>query len=504
MSKAFDGVAALAGVDLDVQPGEIHALCGENGAGKSTLIRVLAGSCRPDAGQVLIGSQRLTLGSVAASETAGIAVIHQEPVAFPHLSAAENIFVGREPRRLGGLWLDRRTMRQRTLNLLRQLGEGFDPGVPTGELTLAQRQMVAIARALSCDCRLFILDEPTASLSARETEALFRIIGQLQAAGVSVLYVSHRLEEVFRLANRVSVLRDGHAVGTRAIREIDRAGLIQMMVGRELGVMARPGPPSRSPGPALLDVEGLTRAGAFYDVSFQLRAGEVVGFAGLVGAGRSEVARAIFGVDPYERGTVSLPGRRLAPGSVRAALGLGLALVPEDRQRLGLVMEMSVSANITLAILRSLARAGLRSPRRECEVASRMIRELGIKVPGVHAEAKTLSGGNQQKLLLGKWLAAAPRVLLLDEPTRGVDVGAKAEVHRLVRRLAEQGMATMLISSDLPEVLALSDRILVMRAGRIVGELCGAEATQERVMSLAIPVGTTDPLAASPAAEAHA
>lgn len=472
LAKAYGGVQALADVGLDIAAGEVHALCGENGAGKSTLIKILAGSVRPDAGEVLVNGSPLPLGNVQAAEAAGIAVIHQEIVAFPHLDARDNIFVGREPRRFGVL--DRATMRRETTALLERLGEHFDMTRPVGELPLAQRQMVGIARALSKKCRLLIMDEPTASLSARETAVLFRIIRQLKSEGVSVLYVSHRLEEVFALTDRVTVLRDGRYVATTNIQEIDPPGLIKQMVGRELAAVGRE--QRIAPTDVLLEVEGLTRAGKFAEVSFQVRAGEIVGMAGLVGAGRSDVAETIFGMYRADAGSVRVNGR--------------LALVPEDRQHLGLVLPMTVGENLTLAVLHRLARLGFRSKRRERAMAEKQMRELLVKAASADVPAQTLSGGNQQKLVLGKWLATEPQVLILDEPTRGVDVGAKAELYRLIRQLAERGLATLLISSDLPEVLLMSDRILVMRAGRISGELPAREATQERVLKLALPEET--------------
>jgi rhamnose transport system ATP-binding protein len=489
VSKSYGGVHALVDVSLDIEPGEIHALVGENGAGKSTLIRILSGSVEPDDGEVVIAGDTLLPGNVAAAEAAGIAVIHQEVVVFPHLSTRDNIFVGREPRRWGGLVLDHATMHRETQALLERLGEHFDATKPVGELPLAQRQMVGIARSLSQRCRLLIMDEPTASLSAHETEVLFRIILQLKAEGVSVLYVSHRLEEVFTLADRVTVLRDGRHVGTSAIQDIDQAGLIKLMVGREL-LAVEQSERVRSEGrEVLLQVEGLTRRGAFTDVSFQVRAGEIVGMAGLVGAGRSEVAETIFGVYRPDAGHVCVAGKALPFGSVTAANAFGVALVPEDRQHLGLVLPMTIGENLTLAVLQTLAHYGLRSARREREVAERLMRELHVRAASVDVPAETLSGGNQQKLVLGKWLAAVPRVLMLDEPTRGVDVGAKAEIYRLIRQLAGQGMATLLISSELPEILAMSDRVLVMRNGSISGELFRKEATQERILELALPKG---------------
>ena len=502
ISKSYGGVQALCDVSLEIRSGEIHALCGENGAGKSTLIKILTGSVKPDAGQVLISplsrerSERLAPllpGSVAASENAGIAVIHQESVAFSHLSTFDNIFIGREPRRFGGVLLDRPKMRQQTKELLARLGESFDPTCPLAELSVAQRQMVGIARAISRDCRLLIMDEPTASLSARETEVLFRIIRQLQAQSVAILYVSHRLDEVFALSNRTTVLRDGRFVATHETRDLSRDKLIQLMVGRELlETDARPAAETTSGSATaapLLEVRNLAKAGVFRDVSFQIRPGEIVGLSGLVGAGRSEVARAVFGADEYDSGSVLVAGQTLPPHDIRVAMRGGIALVPEDRQHLGLVLPMTVGANLSMAVLRSLTSAGLTSGAKERPLVRQLMKDLAVKASTPGVPASTLSGGNQQKLVLGKWLATKPRILILDEPTRGVDVGAKAEVHRLIRQLASQGIATLVISSDLPEILALSHRILVMRGGAIAGEVSGATATQQQVLALAIPGG---------------
>lgn len=497
LSKSYGGVKALQSVEFSLEPGEVHALCGENGAGKSTLIKILSGSCVPDSGKVWIEGVRLQPGSVAASEAAGIAVLHQESTAFLHLNTEDNIFVGREPRRLGGLALDRASMRRQTRRLLDRLGERFDLGKPLSELTVAERQMVGIARALSQSCRVLIMDEPTASLSERETEVLFGIIRQLRADGVSILYVSHRLEEVFELADRVSVLRDGKLVGTCLIGQTDREALIRMMVGREkergegesweAGTI-RPSPARLAEsGKRALEVEGLSQNGVFGDVSFSVRAGEIVGLSGLVGSGRSEVAQALFGIRRPDSGTVSVSGKSLALGSTHAAMQRGISLVPEDRQHQGLVLPLSVGANLTLAILPTLTRRGLLSKTREQKLIEWAMRDLAVRAPSASAPVNTLSGGNQQKVLLGKWLASSPGVLILDEPTRGIDVGAKAEVHRLVRRLAQQGVAILLISSELPEILSLSDRILVMRDGTLSGELSREEADEERVLKLALP-----------------
>jgi ABC-type sugar transport system ATPase subunit len=490
VSKSYAGARALAGVSLEIAPGAIHALCGENGAGKSTLIKVLSGSVLPESGCVFMAGQPLALGHVRASEAAGIAVIHQESVAFPHLSAQDNIFVGREPRRLGGVLLDRGRMLSETRALLARLGEDIDPWKPVGELPMAQRQMVGMARALSHKCRLLIMDEPTASLSKRETEVLFRIIRQLKAEGVSILYVSHRLEELFLLSDKVTVFRDGQHVATRRTAEINQEELIHLMVGRELlqveGAVKAAG--EAAGGEVLLEVTNLTRHGVFRSVSFDVKRGEIVGMAGLVGAGRSEVAQAIFGADPTDAGMVCVAGKPLRRGSIQAALEAGIALVPEDRQHVGLGLPMTVGANLSMAVLKQMTVGGLIVNAREQKLARRQIDDLRVKTAGTGVAAQTLSGGNQQKLVIGKWLATNPKVLILDEPTRGVDVGAKAEIYKLIRRVADTGMAVVVISSDLPEVLLLSDRILVMRGGTMAGELHRHEATQEKVLALAMPV----------------
>ena len=485
LSKTYGGVHALSGVGLTLAPGEIHALLGENGAGKSTFIKCLSGAVRPDRGVVRVDGVPLPPGDLRAAEAAGIVALHQESTAFPHLSAVDNIFVGREPRRALGL-LDRPRMEREAKGLLDRLGETIDLRRPLEELPLAQRQMVGIARALSHQGRLLILDEPTASLSARETQTLFRILRQLQSEGVAILYITHRLEEVYALASRVTVLRDGRLVGTYPLADISRDELVRRMVGRELLLEERP-EPGAAEGAVLLDVRGLGWTGQFQDVSFSLRAGEIVGLAGLIGAGRSEVAGAIFGIETPTSGTVTVGGEALPPGSVPAALARGIALVPEDRQGQGLVLPLSVGQNLLLSVQGSLTTAGFRSPAREQAVVADLMQGLAVKAAGPDVPANTLSGGNQQKLSLGKWLATKPRVLLLDEPTRGVDVGAKAEVYRLIRQLARDGMATLVISSDLPEILALSDRILVMREGQVAGEMPRAGATEEKILALALP-----------------
>jgi rhamnose transport system ATP-binding protein len=487
ISKSFDGTAALRGVSLGLTPGEIHGLCGENGAGKSTLIRVIGGTLHTDAGRVRVDGVPIPPGNVRAAEAAGVVVIHQEPVAFPDLSAEDTIFVGHEPARFGGLWLDRRRIRSQTRELLARLGERIDPARTVGALPLAQRQMVAIARALSHRCRYLILDEPTASLSARETRVLLDLVRRLSAEGVGILYVSHRLEEIFELCQRVSVLRDGGWVGTRPSAELTRAELIRMMVGRDIANLATTrGSPHPDAAP-ILHVSELARHGAFADVSFSIRPGEIVGLAGLIGAGRSELARTIAGIDRRTHGRVLVDGRPLRNGSVRDAISRGVVLIPEDRRIQGLVLPMAVGVNLTLAVLRSLSRCGFPARSRERSLVQRFIAGLGVRAAHARAPAATLSGGNQQKLLLAKWLAAEPRVLLLDEPTRGVDIAAKSDIHAHIRRLAGEGVAVLLISSELPDLLTMSDRVLVMRGGRWVGELSRLNATEEAVLALAVP-----------------
>ncbi len=487
VSKSYDGVHALSDVSLDLTPAEIHAVCGENGAGKSTLIKILSGIVQPDVGHITVNGRSLNIGDVHASEAAGIAVMYQESTAFPHLNAVENLFVGREITRCGGLFLNHAAMKSQTERLLQKLGVSVNLSAPAGDLPLAQRQMVALARALSWDCRLLIMDEPTASLSNRETQTLLRIVRQLRASGVTVLYVSHRLDEIFQIADRVTVLRDGRKVSTHRITAVDRHQLIRHMVGRSVEESQRSPAGTADNSPVILDVKQLTRRGVFSDISFQVREGEILGLAGLVGAGRSEIARAIFGIDEFDEGEIRVAGRPLKGGSVQDAMTSGIGMVPEDRQHEGLILPMSVGENISLAMLRSLTRWGIVRRQAERELTETQMSDLSVKAANPGIAAATLSGGNQQKLVLGKWLARNPKVLILDEPTRGVDVGAKSQVHQLIRKLAAKGLATLVISSDLPELLSLCDRLLVVRSGRIVGELQGATATQEAVLALALP-----------------
>lgn len=488
LSKSYGGVHALRGVSFDIRAGEVHALCGENGAGKSTLIKCLCGVVEPDAGSLLVDGVPLKTGNIHVAEAAGIAVIHQESTSFPDLDTVDNLFVGRELKK--GLLLDRAQMEKRAAEVLDRLGLQLDLHEPLQNFTVAQRQMVEMARALLRDCKLLIMDEPTASLSERETRILLDQVKQLREHGVSVLYVSHRLEEVFELGDRVTVLRDGEFVATSDVDKLDEADLIQQMVGREVETLTRHGTHEGRTDHARLEVRGLGTTRVFEEISFTVHEGEILGLGGLVGAGRSEVARAIFGVDRYDRGEVLLDGKPLAKGDIRQAMTAGIALVPEDRQHEGLVLPMTIGENLSMAILPELTRLGLLDARHEKKRIEEQIEKLTVKTDDHRLPAHSLSGGNQQKVVLGKWLANRPALLILDEPTRGVDVGAKAEIHRLIRALTAQGMATLVISSDLPELLALSDRVLVMCEGRIAGELDGASATQEDVLRLALPAST--------------
>lgn len=486
LGKSFGGVQALSEIDLDISPGEVHALCGENGAGKSTLIKTLGGILVPDTGAVTFQGESLPFGSVRKAEDRGITVIHQESVAFPHLNAVDNLFVGREVRRWG-CFLDRGKMQDETVAMLQQLGENIDLHRPMGDFPLAQRQMVAIARALLQNCRLLIMDEPTASLSERETRVLFDRIRRLRSDGVSVLYVSHRLHEVFELADTVTVFRDGRWVSTDRCDALNQDTLIQRMVGRSITGRRDGATRNIEAGRPRLTVRGLTRVPAFEDISFDVYAGEVFGLAGLVGAGRSEVARCIFGIDGYVRGSIEIDSVPLEPGTVRGSCRAGVALVPEDRQHEGLIQEMAIWDNFGLPWLEKKSTWGCLRRRAVTDLAEAAAERLDVRFGHLRDPVSSLSGGNQQKVVLGKWLAGKPGVLILDEPTRGVDVGAKEEVYRLISELATEGVAVLLISSDLPEVLRLSDRIGVMCEGHLQGELIGHDATEESILRLALP-----------------
>jgi rhamnose transport system ATP-binding protein len=482
VSKRFGSTQALDDVSLTLHKGEIHALLGENGAGKSTLIKVMTGVEQPDAGQMAVDGAEVSLGSALHAQDLGIAAIYQEPNIFPDLSVAENIFISHRDR---GRLLDRRAMRRDAERILGRLGVQLDTGEPARGLTLAEQQTVEIAKALSLQVRVLIMDEPTASLSAHEVRRLFGIVESLRREGVAILFISHRMEEVFEISDRVTVLRDGRRVSTRPRSELTPGIAIREMVGRTLSAFFQRTP--ARPGEVVLEVRGLGLEGVFSDVSFDLRAGEVLGFAGLVGARRTDVGLALFGIAPADTGTILLDGRPVTIHHPQDALRLRIAYSTEDRRGLGLVFPLSIAANISLPTLaRYQDRLGLIRRRAEEAAAERYRERLRIRAPSVHVAVATLSGGNQQKVVLSKWLDTHPRVLILDEPTRGIDVGSKAEVHQIIDELAQQGIAIILISSDLPEVIATSDRILVMREGRQMAILGRDEATPELVLAAAM------------------
>ena len=485
VSKSFGSVRALSDVSLHLLPGQAHALAGENGAGKSTLIKILAGVYRPDSGQVLVDGQPVAFAGPRDARDAGVAVIYQEPTLFPDLSVAENIFMGRQPRMSRGRLraIDRRAMHAEAAGLFTRLGVALDPAAPARGLSIADQQMVEIAKALSLNARVLIMDEPTAALTPGEVSRLFAVAGALRAGGAAVLFISHRLEEVFVLCQWVTTLRDGQLIDSEPVAGLSAEDLVRRMVGRDLRTLYPKSPAAI--GDVRLRVDRLTREGVFTDVSFEVRSGEIVALAGLIGAGRSEVARAIFGIDRWDAGTVQLAGKALPAASPTAAMAGGLALVPEDRRQQGLVMGMSIERNVGLTQLRTLQRGGLMSRRRERSRAADWALRLRLKYERLIDPVAKLSGGNQQKVVLAKWLATEPAVLIVDEPTRGIDVGTKAEVHRLLSELAGRGLAVLMISSDLPEVLGMADRVLVMREGRLVAEIPRAEATEESIMSAA-------------------
>jgi rhamnose transport system ATP-binding protein len=483
VTKRFAGVQALQDVDLDLAAGEVHALVGENGAGKSMLVKILAGVHQPDGGTIRLRGEELSLNGPAAARDLGIAVMHQQPNLFPDLDVAENVFVGRLPR----TWLGRVDWGQAhsaTARLFARLGVPLKVAAPVRGLSVADQQVVEIAKALSIEASVLVMDEPTAALSSREVERLFATVRQLREHGVAVLFVNHRLEEVFALCDRVTVLRDGRHVITAPIGELTPAETIRHMVGRRLDSLF-PKEPAEI-GEVALRVSGLTRAGVFRDVSFEVRRGEIVALAGLVGAGRTEVARALFGLDRAEAGEVLIDGRRVEIGSPHEAMDRGLAYVPEDRHDQGLILDFSIAANVSLPVLGLISRLlGVIDRGRERALASEYSQKLQVRATGVDQLAAGLSGGNQQKVVIAKWLATKPTVLILDEPTRGIDIGAKAEVHRIISRLAAEGMAILLISSELPEVVAMADRVVVLQEGQVAASLSRAEATQERIMMAA-------------------
>ena len=483
IDKSFPGVHALCDVDLRLDAGQVLALVGENGAGKSTLIKILSGAHHADAGAVRIDGRPASISSPADSQKAGVAVIYQEFNLVPAMTVRENIFLGRERSTAGFVNADRE--RRRALELFDRIGVAVDPDALCRDLSVAQQQVVEIAKALNLNARIIVMDEPSATLTGREVERLFAVIADLRAEGIGIVYISHRLEEVFQIADRVTVLRDGRHVGTRDVVQVDREGLIEMMVGRKIENEF----PARTPsiGADRLVVRGLSRGRKVRNVSFSVRRGEVLCLAGLVGAGRTETARLVFGADRPEAGTVELDGKVLAIRGPRDAIRAGICLLTEDRKAQGLVLGLTVRENFSLPNLDDLSRLGFIRGRRESDALARYIKDIDIRPPYPEHLAKNLSGGNQQKVVLAKWLQRNCEVVLFDEPTRGIDVGAKYEIYLLINALAAAGKAIVIISSELPEVLGMSDRILVMHEGRITGEITDvAAATQEQIMALAV------------------
>ena len=485
IQKSFPGVLAIREGRLELEAGEIHALLGENGAGKSTLLKVLSGAHQPDAGTIHLNGEQVTIAGPRDATERGIAVIYQEFNLIPQLSVAENLFLGREKTKGG--FITRAAENSAAQEILKRLAAPFDATTPVGELTVAEQQLVEIAKALSQNAKILVMDEPTAALSGREVDALFAIVRDLKAQGIGIVYVSHRLDEIFQLCDTATIMRDGQWIATKRVSEWTRPKLIESMVGRALSAEFPPRDPEQKIGAARLVVKNLRRGRAVQGVSFELRRGEILGLAGLVGAGRTEVARLLFGADVKDGGEVILDGKTLPLRSPQEAVKAGICLLTEDRKRQGLVLDLALRNNFGLPNLEKLGSLGFIDGNKEREAFGGYVKNLQIRTPHQEQLARNLSGGNQQKVVLAKWLQANSEILIFDEPTRGVDVGAKYEIYVLMRKLATEGKAILMISSELPEVLGMSDRILVMRGGKITGEIEDAtKATQEDVLHLAV------------------
>jgi rhamnose transport system ATP-binding protein len=479
VAKSFGAVVALASADLRVEMNSIHALVGENGAGKSTLVKIIAGLYQRDGGEFFLRGESVNFTSTAQAKDAGIAVIYQEPTLFPDLSVTENIFMGRQPMDRFGR-IDRRAMHDEATQIFDRLAVHMDLDRPTEGLSIADQQLIEIAKAISLDARVLVMDEPTAALSGVEVEQLFAVARSLRDEGRAMVFISHRFDEVFALSDMITVMRDGRYISTDAIADVTEDEIVRRMVGRDITELF----PKQDAiiGDVLLRVEDISSSGVLSNVSFTVRSGEIVALAGLVGAGRSEIARAIFGVDSYDSGVVTVSGKRVPKHNPASAMDLGLALVPEDRRRQGLILESTVARNTTLSIRSKLSRFGFLTSKAENKAGLIWASRLQVKTSALDTLAGTLSGGNQQKVVLGKWLATEPTVLIVDEPTRGIDVGTKAEVHRLISDLASRGIGILMISSELPEVLGMADRVLVIREGRVTAEISRSDATPETIM----------------------
>lgn len=482
ISKAFSGNRVLENVDFEVLPGEIHALMGENGAGKSTLIKILTGIYERDAGTVHVKGKEVHFSNPKEAEKAGIAVIHQELNIIPQLTVSENMFLGKELTNGFGV-LKTKEMKEKTTEYMNRLGISIDPDVEAGKLSVGQQQMIEIARAVAANTEVLIMDEPTAALTDREIETLFKVINSLKSQGVGIVYISHRMEEIFEICDRISILRDGQFIGTKKIKETNFDEVVQMMVGRELGERY----PDRSVNPSdeRLKVEGLTSKGVFENISFSLRKGEILGVAGLMGAGRTEIMEALFGYRPKQQGKVFIDGEEVQIHNPYDAIKAGIGFVTEDRKDEGLVLGLSVRENLSLPNLKIISTNGLISAKKEHEFVQDMINKFRVKTSSQEQEVKSLSGGNQQKIVIGKWLGIRPKILILDEPTRGVDVGAKKEIYQIMNELTEQGVAIIMVSSELPEILGMSDRIMVIHEGKITAIFDRRDATQEKIMQAA-------------------
>ena len=484
LSKSFPGVRALDQCGFELLPGEVHALMGENGAGKSTLMKILAGVYQKDDGEIRLDGKPVEIASPRAAQHLGISIIHQELNLMSHLTAAQNIFIGREPRGKLGLFLDEDALNAQAREIFGRIHLHIDPRTRVGDLTVAKQQMVEIAKALSFDSRVLIMDEPTAALNDAEIDELFHLIRQLKSQGVGIVYISHKMDELKRISDRVTVMRDGRVIGTVPAASTPMGTIISMMVGRTLDETDEK-PPDTSATEVVLEVDGIRRGAAIKDVSFKLRRGEILGFAGLMGAGRTEVARAVFGADPLDAGEIRVRGKRAAIKAPRDAVAHGIGYLSEDRKQFGLATGLDVETNIVMASVRRFTRKWFLDQGAIRKTAESFVKRLAIKTPSVFQQVKLLSGGNQQKIVIAKWLLRDCEILFFDEPTRGIDVGAKREIYKLLNSLADQGRAIVMISSELPEVLRMSHRVLVMCEGRITGELSAAEATQEKIMQLA-------------------
>jgi ribose transport system ATP-binding protein len=491
VTKTFPGVTALNDVSFNCLPGEVHALVGENGAGKSTLLKILSGAYRPDKGTLALRGRDVIFRHPSAAQAAGISIIYQEFNLLPDRTVAQNIFLGREPMR--GPTVDRAAMRQQTTELLESLGVSFDPSAMVGTLRVAQQQVIEIAKALSLKADIVLMDEPTAALSLHETDSLLALVRRLQARGITVIYISHRLDEVFAIADRVTILKDGHWVTTRPIADVSRHDLVSMMVGRELDTYFPP--KAISVGEPVLTVDHVNVSDFLKDISFTVRRGEIVGIAGLEGSGRTFLARALFGAERISSGTLTLNGKTIRPRNPREAINAGIGFISEDRKREGLALGLSIQFNVALPSLDRRQQVGWIAQNLERKTVADLSRSLEIHAANESVEAQYLSGGNQQKVVLAKWLATDAKLLIFDEPTRGIDVGAKASIHQLMRDLASRGVGILMISSELPEVIGMSDRILVMRNGILVSEFNGTDITEQHIMQAATGTFAEEPLA---------